>query len=69
MFYNNFIGNLNVVAPLCSPDSTPTGGDLSIFPAGMKVVVDLFMLYKIGNTRTFNYTNTALEIKSLGFGR
>ena len=68
--YNNFIGNLNVVAPLygTAQDSpTPTGGDLSIFPAdeGSRSVHAL----RTGNTRTFQlYTNTALEIKSLGFG-
>ena len=46
---------------------TPTGGDLSIFPAdeGSRSVHAL----RTGNTRTFQlYTNTALEIKSLGFG-
>jgi outer membrane receptor protein involved in Fe transport len=68
--YNNFIGNLNVVAPLygTAQDSpTPTSADLLIFPAdqGSRSVHAL----RTGNTRAFQlYTNTALEIKSLGFG-
>ncbi|MBB1193250.1 hypothetical protein DNC80_06145 [Flavobacterium sp. SOK18b] len=68
--YNNFIGNLNVVAPLygTAQDSpTPTSADLSIFPTdqGSRSVHAL----RTGNSRSFQlYTNTALEIKSLGFG-
>jgi outer membrane cobalamin receptor len=63
--YNNFIGNLNVVTPLYgvtqdAPNATPNPADL-----GWQSVHAL----GTGNTRTFQlYTNTALEIKSLGFG-
>ena len=63
--YNNFIGNLNVVAPLYgtaqdAPNATPNPTD-----TGWQSVHAL----GTGNTRTFQlYTNTALEIKSLGFG-
>lgn len=63
--YNNFIGNLNVVAPLYgtaqdAPNATPNPADL-----GWQSVHAL----GTGNTRTFQlYTNTDLEIKSLGFG-
>ncbi|TAF73518.1 MAG: TonB-dependent receptor [Flavobacterium sp.] len=63
--YNNFIGNLNVVAPLYgtaqdSPNATPNPADL-----GWQSVHAL----GTGNTRTFQlYTNTDLQIKSLGFG-
>lgn len=68
--YNNFIGNLNVVAPLygTAQDSpSATSSDLTVFPGdeGSRSVHAL----RTGNTRTFQlYTNTALEIKSLGFG-
>ncbi|MCZ8228909.1 TonB-dependent receptor [Flavobacterium sp.] len=63
--YNNFIGNLNVVAPLYgtakdAPSATPNPADL-----GWQSVHAL----GTGNTRTFQlYTNTSLKIKSLGFG-
>ena len=68
--YNNFIGNLNVVAPLYGlAQNNPTLGNpnLAVFPTdpGSQSVHAL----RTGNTRTFQlYTNTDLEIKSLGFG-
>lgn len=68
--YNNFIGNLNVVAPLYGVvQNSPSLGnpDVAVFPtdAGSQSVHAL----RTQNTRTFQlYTNTASEIKSLGFG-
>ena len=60
--YNNFIGNLNVVTPLYG--EAIDGGGLTN-PEGPKALQAL----QSGNTRTFQlYTNTPLEIKSLGFG-
>ena len=62
--YNDFIGNLNVVAPLYgnaqdSPSSTPSADP------GFQSVHALAN----GNFRAFQlYTNTKVEIKSLGFG-
>jgi outer membrane receptor protein involved in Fe transport len=63
--YNDFIGNLNVVAPLYgtaqdAPD--PTAGPTN---AGTQSLHAL----QTGNIRAYQlYTNTELEIKSLGFG-
>ena len=68
--YNNFIGNLNVIAPLygtAQDAPNPAGADLSVFPTdqGGQSVHAL----RTGNTRTFQlYTNTPLEIESIGFG-
>ncbi|RDI56629.1 TonB-dependent receptor domain-containing protein [Flavobacterium glaciei] len=60
--YNNFIGNLNVITPLYG--AALDGGGLTN-PEGLKALHAL----QNGNTRTFQlYTNTKLEIKSLGFG-
>ena len=60
--YNNFIGNLNVITPLYG--TAFDGGGLTN-PEGPKALHAL----QNGNTRTFQlYTNTPLEIKSLGFG-
>ncbi|NGY36592.1 TonB-dependent receptor [Flavobacterium sp. XN-5] len=60
--YNNFIGNLNVVTPLYG-DALDGGGVTN--PEGQKALHAL----QNGNTRTFQlYTNTELEIKSLGLG-
>ncbi len=60
--YNNFIGNLNVVTPLYG--LALDGGGLTN-AEGPKALQAL----QSGNTRTFQlYTNTPLEIKSLGFG-
>jgi hypothetical protein len=60
--YNNFIGNLNVLTPLYG--SAIDGGGLTN-PEGLKALHAL----QNGNTRAFQlYTNTALEIESLGFG-
>ena len=62
--YNDFIGNLNVVTPLYgtvqdSPSMTPSADP------GFQTVHAL----STGNFRAFQlYTNTNLEIKSLGFG-
>ena len=60
--YNNFIGNLNVLAPLYG--KALDGGGLTT-PQGQQALHALAN----GNTRAFQlYTNTDLEIKSLGFG-
>ena len=60
--YNNFIGNLNVITPLYG--QALDGGGLTTVD-GQKA----FQAIQSGNTRTFQlYTNTPLEIKSLGFG-
>lgn len=60
--YNNFIGNLNVVTPLYG--SAIDGGGLTN-PQGQQALHAL----QNGNTRAFQlYTNTPLEIESLGFG-
>lgn len=60
--YTNFIGNLNVVTPLYG--QALDGGGLANVE-GQKALHALTN----GNTRTFQlYTNTSLEIKSLGFG-
>jgi outer membrane cobalamin receptor len=60
--YNNFIGNLNVVAPLYG--TAVDGGGLT--SAGGQQALHAL---QNGNTRAFQlYTNTDLEIKSLGFG-
>ena len=60
--YNDFIGNLNVVAPLYG-DALDGGGLTN--PEGVKALQAL----KNGDTRVFQlYTNTGVEIKSLGFG-
>ena len=60
--YNNFIGNLTVLTPLYG--AAIDGGGLTN-PEGLKALHAL----QNGNTRAFQlYTNTALEIESLGFG-
>ncbi|CAM4005326.1 TonB-dependent receptor domain-containing protein [Flavobacterium sinopsychrotolerans] len=60
--YNNFIGNLNVVAPLYGT-ATDEGG---LATAGGQQSVHAL---QNGNTRVFQlYTNTPLEIESIGFG-
>ncbi|TDD78087.1 TonB-dependent receptor domain-containing protein [Flavobacterium caseinilyticum] len=60
--YNNFIGNLNVLTPLYG--SALDGGGLAN-PEGQKALHAL----QNGNSRAFQlYTNTPLEIESLGFG-
>ena len=60
--YNNFIGNLNVVTPLYG--SALDGGGVAN-PQGQQALHAL----QNGNTRAFQlYTNTLLEIESLGFG-
>lgn len=63
--YNDFIGNLTVVAPLYG--TAQDAPDLTQGPtnAGVQSVDALVT----GNTRAFQlYTNTDIEIKSLGFG-
>jgi outer membrane receptor protein involved in Fe transport len=63
--YNNFIGNVNVVSPyygvaIDNPSPTPGAVDL-----GFKSLYAL----QSGDYRAYQlYANTALEIKSLGFG-
>ena len=60
--YNNFIGNLNVITPLYG--QALDGGGLTNVE-GQKALQAL----QSGNTRTFQlYTNTPLEIESIGFG-
>lgn len=60
--YNNFIGNLNVVTPLYG-EALDGGGLTNV--EGQKA----FQALQSGNTRTFQlYTNTPLEIESIGFG-
>ena len=60
--YNNFIGNLNVITPLYG--QALDGGGLTNVE-GQKA----FQALQSGNTRTFQlYTNTPLEIESIGFG-
>jgi hypothetical protein len=63
--YNNFIGNLNVVAPLygtAQDAPNPAGGPTNLGTQTLHALQN-------GNIRAFQlYTNTDLEIKSLGFG-
>jgi outer membrane receptor protein involved in Fe transport len=63
--YNNFIGNLNVVAPYygTAVDSpSPTGGPTNLGTQSIHALQN-------GNFRAYQlYTNTKIEIKSLGFG-
>ncbi len=62
--YNDFIGDLTVVAPLYGT-ATNGGGDFT--PTG-EAFQSAFALTQ-GDTRAFQlYTNTDIEIKSLGFG-
>ncbi len=66
--YNNFIGNLNVVAPLYG--SAQDGPNA---PTPTNVVTDLgarsVAALGFGDYRAFQlYTNTKIEIKSIGFG-
>ncbi|MGL5111220.1 MAG: TonB-dependent receptor domain-containing protein [Flavobacterium sp.] len=63
--YNNFIGNLNVVAPLYGKAQDAPNATAGPADAGVQSLHAL----QNGNFRAFQlYTNTALEIKSLGFG-
>ncbi|MEY4461633.1 MAG: hypothetical protein RLY98_173 [Bacteroidota bacterium] len=63
--YNNFIGNLNVVAPLygkAQDAPNPAGGATDLGTQSLHALTN-------GNYRAFQlYTNTQVEIKSLGFG-
>jgi hypothetical protein len=63
--YNNFIGNINVVAPFygTAVDSpSPTGGPTNLGTQSIHAL-------QTGNYRAYQlYTNTKIEIKSLGFG-
>jgi outer membrane receptor protein involved in Fe transport len=65
--YNDFIGNLNVVAPLygdAQTNPTPYTG----VPTTDEGTQSVHAIVN-GNTRNFQlYTNTNVEIKSLGFG-
>ena len=67
--YNNFIGNLNVVAPLYG-----TASETFDFAQGAPTyvanpAVQTLHALANGNIRIFQlYTNTSLEIQSLGFG-
>jgi len=63
--YNNFIGNINVVAPFygTAVDSpSATGGPTNLGTQSIHALQN-------GNFRAYQlYTNTKIEIKSLGFG-
>ncbi|MEY4962929.1 MAG: hypothetical protein RLZZ323_248 [Bacteroidota bacterium] len=63
--YNNFIGNINVVAPLygrAQDAPNPAGGATDLGTQSLHALQN-------GNYRAFQlYTNTDVEIKSLGFG-
>jgi hypothetical protein len=63
--YNNFIGNLNVVAPLygkAQDAPNPAGGATDLGTQSLHALQN-------GNYRAFQlYTNTDVEIKSIGFG-
>ncbi|MCX8482114.1 MAG: TonB-dependent receptor [Crocinitomicaceae bacterium] len=63
--YNNFIGNVNVVAPYygTAVDSpSPTGGPTNLGTQTIHAIQN-------GNFRAYQlYTNTKIEIQSLGFG-
>ncbi len=64
--YNNFIGNLNVITPLYG-----IAQDAPVRAVGVSADLGSQSVHALdnGNTRTFQlYTNTPLEIKSLGFG-
>ncbi|WP_284650804.1 TonB-dependent receptor [Flavobacterium terrisoli] len=63
--YNDFIGNLTVVAPLYGTAQDAPNPALGPADPGAQSVDAL----ATGNTRAFQlYTNTDIEIKSLGFG-
>jgi len=66
--YNNFIGNLNVVAPLYG--STQDSPNIPT-PTNLATDLGARSVYALanGDYRAFQlYTNTKIEIKSLGFG-
>lgn len=63
--YNDFIGNLTVVAPLYGTAQDAPDLTLGASNPGVQSVDALVT----GNTRAFQlYTNTDIEIKSIGFG-
>lgn len=65
--YNNFIGNVNVVAPLYGTTQDAPSAD----PAGILTNKGTQSLHALqnGNYRVFQiYNNSNVEIKSLGFG-
>ncbi|MGV9004751.1 TonB-dependent receptor [Flavobacterium sp.] len=63
--YNNFIGNLTVVAPLYGTAQDAPNPLLGPSDPGAQSINAL----ATGNTRAFQlYTNTNIEIKSIGFG-
>ncbi len=63
--YNDFIGNINVVAPYygkAMDSPSPTGGPTDLGTQSIHAL-------QTGNYRAYQlYTNTKIEIKSLGFG-
>jgi outer membrane receptor protein involved in Fe transport len=64
--YNNFIGNVNVIAPLygTAVDAPNPAGDINTDSGALA-----FKALRNGDTRIFQlYANTPLEIKSIGFG-
>ncbi|MEO0060130.1 MAG: hypothetical protein RLZZ312_1777 [Bacteroidota bacterium] len=63
--YNNFIGNLNVVAPLYGAATNGAGGNFTAPNTAWQSARAL----TLGDRRVFQlYTNTKPEITSLGFG-
>lgn len=63
--YNDFIGNLNVVAPLYG--TTQDAPDLTAGPTDLGV--QSVHALQTGNIRAYQlYTNTDIEIQSVGFG-
>ena len=64
--YNDFIGNLTVVAPYYG--TTTTSADPTVFAPTSPAFQSAFALTQ-GDTRAYQlYTNTDVEIKSIGFG-
>jgi outer membrane receptor protein involved in Fe transport len=63
--YNNFLGNLNVVAPLYGTTQDAPSAVAANTDPGKQSAIALIN----GDTRVFQlYTNTDIEIKSIGFG-
>lgn len=67
--YNNFIGNLNVVAPIYGTASETFDFTLGAPTYMTNPAVQSLHALANGNRRVFQlYTNTDIEIKSIGFG-
>jgi outer membrane receptor protein involved in Fe transport len=61
--YNDFIGNLNVVVPLYG-----TAQDLQVVFQALTLIQSVHALQTVILEHFQLYTNTKVEIKSLGFG-